>query len=175
MAEKSVLVLTLGNDLLADDGVGPAAAALLASHLPPQVELKVSAAAGLELLEELLGFEAAIIVDAVQTESHPPGTIHRWELKHLPPVCSPSAHWAGLPEVRAVAQQLGLPFPHRLVIFAVEAEDLSTVGKPLSPSVRRALPFLARKVVEELQGLLLAPKPAWTAFDGLNSAIGALP
>ncbi|MFN3414641.1 MAG: hydrogenase maturation protease, partial [Thermoanaerobaculum sp.] len=78
MAEKRVLVLALGNDLIADDGLGPAAARLLAPHLSPQVELKTSAAAGMELLEELVGYEAAIIIDAVQTGKNRPGTVVRY-------------------------------------------------------------------------------------------------
>lgn len=152
MGEKRVVVLALGNDLIADDGAGPAAAALLSPHLSPGVELKVSAAAGMELLEELVGYDAAIIIDAVQTGKHPPGTVRRWGLGDLTPVQAPSAHWAGLPEARAVAQHLGLPFPRQVTIFSVEAEDLSTVGKPLSPPVREALSTLVLGVLEDLEG-----------------------
>lgn len=175
MAEKHVLVLALGNDLIADDGLGPAAAALLAPHLPPWVELKVSAAAGMELLEELLGFEAVVIIDAVQTGRHPAGTIHRWELADLAPVQAPSAHWAGLPEAQAVASQLGLPFPHRVVIFAVEAQDIRTIGNPLSPAVRHVLPFVVQQVHKEVQDRLHEPKAPLSASQGAVSMVEALP
>ncbi|MEW5878144.1 MAG: hydrogenase maturation protease [Acidobacteriota bacterium] len=159
MAEKPVLVLALGNDLIADDGLGPAAAALLAPHLSPQVELKTSAAAGMELLEELVGFEAAIIIDAVKTGAAPAGTIFRYRLEDLSPVAAPSAHWAGLPEAQAVAHHLGLPFPREVVIFAVEAQDLTTIGHPLSPPVQQSLPALVKQVLRELgsSGVRLGP------------------
>lgn len=171
MAEKPVLVLALGNDLIADDGLGPAAATLLAPHLSPQVELKVSAAAGMELVEELVGFEAAIIIDAVKTGTAPAGTIFRYTPEDLSPVAAPSAHWSGLPEAQAVAQQLGLPFPRQLVIFAVEAQDLTTIGNPLSPPVRKALAVLVSLILEELAALTAHSAVGAEAFSSAASSM----
>lgn len=175
MAEKPVLVLALGNDLIADDGLGPAAAALLAPHLSPQVELKTSAAAGMELLEELVGFEAAIIIDAVKTGAAPAGTIFRYRLEDLSPVAAPSAHWAGLPEAQAVAHHLGLPFPREVVIFAVEAQDLTTIGHPLSPPVQQSLPVLESQILEELAVLTARSAVGTKAFSSGVTSMGRSP
>lgn len=147
MASRKVLVLALGNELLADDGVGPAVAQLLQGRLPSFAELRCCRAAGLELLQEFLGFDAAVVIDAVQTGKQPVGCWRwlRWE--ELSPVVAPSPHWAGLPEVRAVAQAVGLPFPAQVAVLAVEAEDLTTLGRPLSPAVAASLPQVAEAVL----------------------------
>jgi hydrogenase maturation protease len=156
MGESGVLLLILGNELLADDAVGPWAAQLLAPRLPPQVTLRLCSTAGLELLQELVGWPAAVVVDAVQTGRHPAGTVYRWQLEDLPPVAAPSAHWAGLPEVKAVAQALGLPFPTSLTILAVEVQDLKTVGAPLSRPVAAALPGLVEEILAACSALVFS-------------------
>lgn len=105
------------------------------------------------LLEELSGFDAALILDTVQTGKAPPGTVHRWTVEELAPVVAPSPHWAGLPEVKAWAEAMGLPFPSEVVILAVEACDLTTVGGSLSPDVAAALPRFGQRAREEVARL----------------------
>ncbi|MCS7182978.1 MAG: hydrogenase maturation protease [Thermoanaerobaculum sp.] len=144
-----LLVLALGNDLLADDAAALVAARRLRALLPPQVVVREAGEVGMALLEELVGFEAALILDTVQTGS-PPGTVHRFGLESLAPVVAPSPHWAGLPEVKAWAEALGLPFPQEVVVLALEAEDLSTLGGPLTPAVAAGVEELVRQALAEV-------------------------
>lgn len=68
-------ILCLGNDLLADDGVGPAVAEALRGRIPDEWELVISQVGGLRLLEEVSGVDRLLVVDAVSSGSAPPGAI----------------------------------------------------------------------------------------------------
>lgn len=146
-------MLALGNELLADDGVALLAARELAGRVAEGVEVRESAQHGMALLEELLGFRAAVILDAVCTGRKPAGRVHRFTLQELAPALAPSPHWAGLPEVVAYARAAQLPFPEEVVILAVEAVDLGTVGGAPTPAVRAAIPKLVRATLVELSRL----------------------
>lgn len=154
MADRRVLVLALGNDLMADDGAALLVARNLEGELPPEVVVREAGEVGMALLEELAGFEAALILDTVQTGKAPPGTVHRFTLDQLSPVLAPSPHWAGLPEVRTWAEAMELPFPRHVVVLAVEASDLLTVGGRLSPEVGASLDGWAARAREEVASLL---------------------
>jgi hydrogenase maturation protease len=152
------LVLGLGNELAGDDAIGPLAARAVRAELArphPTVEVLESSASGLALIELLAGYERAVIVDAVRTGRYPPGTVLELGLHEVGRVRAPSTHQAGLPELAAVARRLGLAFPDRTVVLAVEVEDPLTLGRPLSPSVAAAIPEVVgrvRALVERWEG-----------------------
>jgi hydrogenase maturation protease len=134
------LVLGLGNELIADDGIG----ILAARNLKPQIHKEAA------LLDLLVGYDRAIIIDAIYSGNHPPGTITQLNMDDLSRVVAPTPHFAGLPELFALAQRLELDFPEELVIFAVEAEDPLTIGGSLSPAVEQALPDLIDQTINRV-------------------------
>lgn len=142
------LVLGLGNDLLGDDAIGIIAAREVAKSLGdyPEIEVRESSFHGMALLEVFLGFERAIIIDAIQTKKHPPGTVIELTPDDLRPIANPSPHYTGLPEMMIVARQLDLDFPSEFEILAVEVEDPYTIGKEISDSVKSAIPEIINKV-----------------------------
>jgi hydrogenase maturation protease len=149
-----ILVLGLGNDLLADDAIGHLAVRELEPRLAGRVDLEASALHGLALLDVFAGYDAAVVVDAACTGRHPVGTVHEIDPASLAPIQGPSPHFAGLPEMLELARRLELRFPERLRIVAVEVRDPLTVGGEMTPEVRAALPELCRRVeraVDELE------------------------
>jgi hydrogenase maturation protease len=148
------LVLGLGNEFLCDDGVGIVAARALKLRLNGRTDVEVveSSLAGLALVELLAGYERAIIIDAVKTGRSPAGTIYELSPEDLDPVAAPSPHYAGLPEVLAVAKELRLEFPKEIRILAMEVEDPHTIGCELSELVKRKLPELISRICSLLQG-----------------------
>jgi len=147
------LVLGLGNDLLADDAIGVMAARELEPRLAGRADVVASALHGLALLDLLAGYDAAVIVDAVLTGRRPVGEVFDIDPATLQPVAGASPHFAGLPELLALADRLELRFPRRLRVVAVEVGDPLTVGGPMTPEVRAALPRLCDRVERALGDL----------------------
>jgi hydrogenase maturation protease len=140
------LVLGLGNELLADDGIGIAAARALTAELDGVADVVECNLHGIALLDVILGYEKLIIIDAVKTGNVPPGTIIELTPSDLKPVPAPSPHYAGLPELITLAGRLLLDFPQDITIFAVEIADHHTIGRPLSQPVARSLGDLVQRV-----------------------------
>lgn len=155
MPRPTTLVLGLGNPILTDDSVGLRVAALLEPQLAghPDVAVAEDCWGGLRLMERLVGFRQAVIIDATQSGA-PPGTIHRLTPHDLPTQHSASAHDVNLPTALAFGRKMGLVLPpdDRLVLVGVEAADILTFGETCTPEVEAAIPRAVETVREVLAG-----------------------
>jgi hydrogenase maturation protease len=151
------LVLGLGNDLLSDDAVGVIAARELSKELAGEADVIDSSLSGVALLDLLVGYKRVIIIDAIQLSRFPPGTIIELGLEDLHSVPSPSPHYAGLPEMLRLAEELQLEFPEEVKVVAVEVADPYTVGGGLSEPVAGAL--------EKIKGHVRAYLDNWRKED----------
>lgn len=142
------VIIGLGNDLLADDAVGVFAARELRRLRSNDINVVETSLHGVALLDLLVGYDEAIVMDAIQTGRHPVGTIVEVNPAELRPIEPPSPHYTGLPELLVLATRLELPFPRRIHILAMEARDLITIGGAMSPEVLAAIPELCRRVEE---------------------------
>jgi hydrogenase maturation protease len=134
------LVLALGNDLLGDDGVGLLAARALAADWAEDAEIVESGESGLALLELLEGYRRTLLLDAIQTCQAPPGTVLELRPEDFDCTEAPSPHYAGLPDVIAMARRLGIDFPAEIRILALEVENPCDFRQTLTPAVERAMP-----------------------------------
>jgi hydrogenase maturation protease len=154
--EERILVLGLGNPILSDDGVGihaAQAASSLFSH--PQVTFQESSLAGFGFLDTITGFDRVIIADSVNWQKNPAGTItilKSEDLKDQPYLRN--FHNLSLAGTLALADQMGLPRPKEIVIFAVEVEDCSTFSEKCTPAVEKAIPEVAARIVGQLKSWL---------------------
>jgi hydrogenase maturation protease len=143
-----VLVLGLGNDILGDDAVGlhiaDAVRIMLAGE--PGIEVKATTEMGLALLDEIVGREGLLLVDAVQTGRVPAGYIHEMAPEDLPGVLATVPHFLGIRETLALGRLLGLPMPRLVEIVAVEIADPFTLGTALTPTAARAVDPAAYRV-----------------------------
>jgi len=145
------LVLGLGNDLAGDDAVGVLVARALRKELDGAVDVVESSAAGMALIEVFAGYDRAVVIDSIVTGRNPPGTVTEMGLTEVGRVVAPSVHQAGLPELAAVAERLGLRFPSQTRVFAVEVVDPYTLGADLSEPVAGAVDELVRRVRDQIQ------------------------
>jgi hydrogenase maturation protease len=145
------LVLGLGNEYAGDDAVGVLAARALRGELARDADVVESAASGLALLEVFAGYDRAVVVDSIRTGRSPAGTIVETGFAELGPVRAPSLHQAGIPELAAVARRLGMRFPDRTRVLAVEIAGPPMFGAPLSEPVAAAIAPLGRRVLEQVQ------------------------
>jgi hydrogenase maturation protease len=147
VTRMDILVLCLGNALRRDDAVALHVADALervADALQRDegsgVTVRRSAAAGLYLLDDMEGFDRVVVVDAVRTGAHPPGTVLAFPLDALHAPEGPSPHAIGMPSALARAAAAGAPVPTRIEVVAIEAEELDRVGEGLTPAVAAAVP-----------------------------------
>ena len=144
---SEILVLGLGNDILTDDAIGLLLVRKLRDEFAGDARIEVceTQEMGLALLDFLTGHREVVLVDAIQTSRVPPGTVHELDAAGLKNLIGGTPHFLGVGETLALGNQLGLPMPTRVRIFAIEVADAHTLGTQLTPAVAAAVPaILAR-------------------------------
>jgi hydrogenase maturation protease len=164
---KRTLVIGLGNPILGDDGVGWKAAEEVRRKLPltpgalasPQgeggIEVDCLSLGGLSLMERLLGYERAIIIDSMDTGLGPVGSVRTFPLASLPDPAaghSSSAHDTSLITALQTAESLGAEIPKQVDVVAIEAQNVYEFCEELSPPVAAAVPEAVQAVFDLLQG-----------------------
>ena len=148
------LVLGIGNPILSDDGVGIKVAQEVGKKLDdPQITVSETSAAGLSLLDSLIGYDKVIIIDAIQTEQGKAGQIYRMkpeDFSFTKRVSSP--HQINLVTALELGKLLNLTVPQEISIFAVEAKDTTSFSEGCTPEVEQAIPEAVKMVLDELVG-----------------------
>jgi hydrogenase maturation protease len=146
------LVLGLGNPILSDDSVGIRVAHEVADQLNnPQVTVAETSAAGLSLLDSIVGYDKVIIIDAIQTKEGQAGQLYRMEpedfsfTKHFS-----SPHQINLVTALELGKMLNLDMPQKISVFAVEAKDITSFNEECTPEVEQAIPEVVKMVLQEL-------------------------
>ena len=148
------LVLGLGNPILSDDGVGPSVVRELEGRLDPQeVAVMEASVGGLGLVDLLAGYDAAVIIDSIQTVGGKVGRIYRLDAEAFDTTrYASSPHDVNFATALEFGRRLGLALPRRIVVFAIEVADVSTFSEQCTPEVSRAVPIAAELVVREVKG-----------------------
>lgn len=147
------LVVGLGNPLVSDDSVGLRVAAELRKRLAhrPDVEVAEDYRGGLQLMERMIGYDRAIIIDAICTGAAP-GTIHHLTPDAIPTQRSASAHDVNLPTALEFGRQAGEPLPKNedIRIIGIEADEVVTFSEQCTPAVEAAVPRTVQEVMQAL-------------------------
>ena len=154
----SVLVLGLGNDLLGDDAVGLHVAREVRKRLAGAGDCAVSETIemGLALLDEIVGCEHLLLVDAIETGTAPPGSIHEFGAASLGGRRIAAPHFVGIAETLELGGRLGLAMPRDVRVFAIEVRAEYTVRSSLTPEVRRAVGKAADRICRLLDKICRA-------------------
>jgi hydrogenase maturation protease len=144
---KGCIVVGIGNPLLKDDRAGiEVVEALIARH--SKVSTAILYSGGREVVDTIIGYDEAVIVDACQM-GLPPGTV----LELTPDAffachSGPDCHEAGLEAALKNGQKV-FPnrMPRKISIILVEAEDMSTFSTKCTPVVSHAI----NDVVDRIQ------------------------
>ncbi len=151
------LVIGLGNPLISDDSVGLRVAQHLRTRLAhcPDVDVTEDYWGGLRLMERMIGYQRAIVVDAICTGA-PPGTIHHLTPDMLATQRSASAHDVNLPTALAFGRHAGaqLPDDANVRLVGIEALDVVNFSERCTPAVTAAIPLVVEEVVHLVESLL---------------------
>ena len=158
----STLVIGLGNPLVTDDSVGLRVAAALRERLAGRSDVAVVEDywGGLRLMEQMVGYDRAIVIDAICSGAAA-GTIHHLATGDMPTQRSASSHDMSLPTALTLGRQAGLRLPEdeAISLVGIEAEDILNFGETCTPAVAAAVP---RAVADVLAALDSLPQPEET-------------
>lgn len=142
------VVLGIGNPIIGDDGVAfHVIEALQANHLSDDITITGADVSGLAILDLIIDFDEAVIVDAIQTVNGIPGDIYRLTLddfrvtKH-----TVSPHDVDLPTALELGKVLKMKLPGKISIVAIEIAEASEFSTDLSNRVAEAVPEAVKLV-----------------------------
>lgn len=149
-----ILVLGIGNPILSDDSIGFRVASEIEKEVK-DVDVKTSSLTGLDIVELILDYDAVIIIDAICTGGKI-GRVRRLSPKDFSSFRPVSSHNTGLIEaINAGRMLLGDRMPEKIIIYAVEVEEISTFSERLSPKVEAAIPQAVDLIKREIEKILV--------------------
>lgn len=152
---RNVLIGGIGGVLLGDDGVGPYVSRLLAAcyEFEAGVEVTDLGTPALEIIDELSGREAVILIDSVDTDAAP-GAVLLYRkadiMRHRPEVRM-DPHSPALVDALFSAELFGVA-PAEVLLVGIRAESFEP-GCNLSEPVKASLDQVIAEVLRELDRL----------------------
>ena len=152
--KSRVLVIGLGNPILGDDGVGWRVAEEVKKQLPPNppVDVDCLSLGGISLMERLIGYGRAILIDAFALEE-PVGSILILKLGDLPNYSAfhaTSEHDISLQTAIELGKSMGAQLPNDITVVGIATKRVCDFSKSLSPPVSEAVPQAAKFVLDLL-------------------------
>ena len=159
MPEQRTIIMGLGNPILGDDGIGWSIAESLREEIhDPHITISCLARGGLYLMERLVGYDRAILIDATIAREGEPGEISVVPLEELtvhPVRYTLSVHDTSLPMAVEMGRQVGLDLPRSITAILISTQDIDTFTTVISSPLLAAVP----KVKKIVRDLLKAKEP----------------
>lgn len=162
MSVIKIIILGLGNPILGDDGVGwrvvdeVRRCLLLTSCHKSIIDMDTLSVGGLSLMEYLIDYDKAILIDAIQTGSKEIGEVFSFLLEELLGTYNGhtgSVHDTNLFDAIQMGRKMGLKLPNQIIIVGIETKNIYNFSEQLSPSIEKAIPIASRLVLELIQNL----------------------
>lgn len=145
------LVIGLGNPILGDDAVGcrvaEAVEAYIAEAQIENVEVEQFYRGGIALMERLIGYDQALIIDSIQGFGAQPGDILQLTLDDLPTLTADSPHDTSLKGALHLGRQLGAVLPTHIDILAVEIKSSLEFSEMLSPLILASMQEMVSRAI----------------------------
>jgi hydrogenase maturation protease len=154
-ASERILILGVGNVLLADEGVGVHTVRRLREEyeFPPNVRLMDGGTLGVSLMEFIQGCDYLIVIDAVRG-GHAPGSVYRLEEEGLRKSLglSDSMHQVDLVDTLILCDLASGKRPEA-VVFGMEPKEIpmDALNPELSAAGKAGQEKLCKAVVEEVE------------------------
>jgi hydrogenase maturation protease len=168
------IIVGLGNPILGDDGAGWKVAEEIQRQISPillgrpspdgaksqpgggdgGVDVECLSLGGIGLMEHLIGFERAIIVDSFIADEEEIGSILVRNLNDLPNYSAfhiTSAHDTSLQNALELGRRMGASLPDEVTVIGIAIESIREFGEELSPRVAEAVPKAAQIALSFLE------------------------
>lgn len=153
------IVVGLGNPILGDDGVGWKVADEVQEQLKRGrseggscVDVEFLSLGGLSLMEHLIGYERAILVDAVASDQ-PSGSVVVSKLSELPEYSgfhTTSPHDTSLQNALRLGKTMGANLPDEIIVVGIATSHIFDFSEELSAPVAEAVSAAAQIVIHLL-------------------------
>jgi len=147
------IILGVGNHILGDDGVGVHVANELKTRIHyPDITIEEALTGGMNLLDLLLGYDKAIIIDAVKTETGENGEVKRIPLSDFSTMHSCNPHDVSLTEAIEMAKKMGEKrIPKEIIIIGIMMKQIPCeFGEQLSETIAAAVPAAVEMILAEI-------------------------
>jgi len=148
------IVLGIGNPILGDDGVGVHVANELKKHInDPNITIDEAITGGMNLLDLILGYDKAIIIDAIKTEDGEKGEVKRIPLGDFSTMHSCNPHDVSLIEAIHMAKKMGEDrIPKEIIVIGVMMKEIPCeFGEKLSKKIATAVPKAVEMTLNEIK------------------------
>jgi len=148
------IILGIGNLILGDDGVGVHVANEVKTHIDsPNITVDEAITGGMNLLDLLLGYDKAIIIDAVKSKDSKKGEVKRIKLSDFTTMHSCNPHDVSLIEAIEMAKKLGEDrIPKEIIIIGIMMEEIPCeFGEELSEKIVAAVPKAVKMTLNEIK------------------------
>ena len=154
------LLIGLGNPILGDDGVGWKVVESVKKDIDPESQVSVTCLSqgGISLMEHMIGYQRAILVDAFISEENA-GSVFVYRLEEIPNYSAfhvSSAHDMTLQNAIELGRWMGAILPTEITVVGIATRRIVDFGEELSPPVEKAIP----RATEIVLGLLRNPDSA---------------
>jgi hydrogenase maturation protease len=152
--KMKTIVLGVGNPILSDDGVGIHVANQLKQKInDPNIAIDEALTGGMNLLDLILGYDKAIIIDAVKIDDGEEGEVKRISLSNFSTMHSCNPHDVSLTEAIQMAEKLGeTRIPKEITIIGITMKKLSCeFGEKLSEKIATAVPKAVEMTLSEIK------------------------
>jgi len=148
------LILSIGNPILGDDGIGFHVVKQLAKRINDEnIDVMAANTSGLGLLGNIAGYDKVIIIDAVETESGDIGRIYKLGLEDLVNTVSQASWPHGINFATAIEvgkKLLAEQMPKEIVIFAIEIDPVLKFTEEMTERVKGIIPKVVNLVLDEI-------------------------
>jgi len=146
--KRRLLILGLGNPIVSDDALGFVVLDELEKRINrPEVTLVATQTGGLSFIDLVAGYDVLIIIDAIKTGKHEPGTIVEFSPEEY--AVSPrgaAVHDVSFFQALELGRRMNFKIPENIHIIAVEVVDTVNIREEMTPAVERAVPAVVEKV-----------------------------
>jgi len=148
------IVLGVGNLILGDDGVGIHVVNEVKKQIKnPDITIDEAITGGMNLLDLLLGYDKAVIVDAVKSDNSEHGEVKRIPLSDFNTMHSCNPHDVSLIEAIEMAKKMGEEkIPKEIIIIGVMMKQIPCeFGEELSKKIQEAVPKAVELTLNEIK------------------------
>lgn len=149
MASTGILV-GLGNPIMSDDGIGLLVSRRVHRRLTGY-DLDLACGAGLHVMDSILGYHRAVIIDSMVTGSVPVGSVVRIDPdKGMETRRAGHSHGVGFFEAIEIAKACEAPLPDEILVYGIEVKDPFTIGEKVSEAIMDKLDEIVDFIVGDM-------------------------